>query len=494
MHTPALVATVVASDMASLLDGRDSADHADMVELRLDGVADVDAREALAGRTRPAIATCRAAWEGGRFDGAEEERERILVEALQAGAEFVDVEWQAPFRDRMLARDPARVVVSRHWFDAVPRDLADVAREMRRSGAAVVKLAVPASRLADSLPLLALGRLAGPRERLALIAMGPAGVVTRILAARVGSCWTYAGDLAAVGQVELSRLAGEFRFHLLNRHTRVFGVVGRSVAHAPVIPLHNAAFEAEGLDAVCVPFDAQDFNDFMSVTEAFEVEGVVVGPSIAREAWARASALDPEARRTQTVTSLRREDVGMWAGRNTTVPAFLSALAGAELGGKRVSILGSGSAARAAACAMGSRGARVTVHARHEASARRVAGLIDGDVGAWPPIAASWDVLVNATPVGSWPDVEASPVDAVAGELVCDAVCSPAETRLVRDARAQGCRVIDGATLLVAQAAADFTWWTGLDAPTPAMVRASARTLGSVLAGGLADAAPEVQP
>lgn len=494
MSSPALVATVLASDMDSLVERRDAAVQADLVELRLDGVAGADAREALADRTRPAIVTCRAAWEGGRFDGTEEERERILTDALDAGAEFVDVEWRASFRDRVLARDPARVIVSRHWFDAVPRDLADVAREMRGCGAAVVKLVVPASRLADTLPLLSLGRLAGPHERLALVAMGPAGVVTRILAARVGSCWTYAGDVASVGQLELSRLEGEFRFRALTRHTRVFGVVGRSTGHAPVMPLHNAAFEAEGLDAVCVPFDAQDLNDFMSVAQAFDVEGVVVEAPFAREAWARASALDPDARRTQVVTSLKREDVGLWSGRNTTVSALLAALGATGLAGKRAAILGGGNAARAAACALGSRGARVTVHARREALARRVAELVDGGVGAWPPPAGSWDVLVNATPVGAWPDVDVSPVEAATGELVCDAVCAPPETKLVRDARARGVRVVDGATLLVAQAAADFAWWTDLEAPAAAMGTAAARTLGSVLPGGLVGGGPETQP
>src|SRR3954466_9966238 len=94
-----LCETVTATTMADLLAARDRVTAADMVELRLDGVARPDVRAALAGRRLPAIVTCRPMWEGGRFDGSEEERRSILDQALACGAEFVDVEWRAGFPD-----------------------------------------------------------------------------------------------------------------------------------------------------------------------------------------------------------------------------------------------------------------------------------------------------------------------------------------------------------------------------------------------------------
>src|SRR5688572_25739282 len=86
--------TVTAANMGDLRRLRD-ASVADMVELRLDGVTDVDVAGALHGRTRPVLVTCRAAWEGGRFDGSEDARLGILAEAIRGGSEFVDVEWRA---------------------------------------------------------------------------------------------------------------------------------------------------------------------------------------------------------------------------------------------------------------------------------------------------------------------------------------------------------------------------------------------------------------
>src|SRR5262245_66542171 len=116
--------------MADLRMARDAVTRVDMVELRLDGVQDIDVVGALAGRTLPAIVTCRPTWEGGRFDGSEERRHAILREALANGAEYADVEWRAGFTD-LIAQHPRRVVLSSHDFQQVPDALRS---QERRAG------------------------------------------------------------------------------------------------------------------------------------------------------------------------------------------------------------------------------------------------------------------------------------------------------------------------------------------------------------------------
>ena len=118
MTTALLCETVTGRSMAELLAARDGATHGDMVELRLDGVADLDVAGALAGRRVPVVVTCRPTWEGGRFDGSEEKRAEILARAIDAGAEYVDIEWRAIGQSNgvdfggIVRRGPARVVVS----------------------------------------------------------------------------------------------------------------------------------------------------------------------------------------------------------------------------------------------------------------------------------------------------------------------------------------------------------------------------------------------
>src|SRR5262249_58289970 len=112
--------------MEELRRARGAAAFADLIELRLDLVDRPDALGAIEGRRRPVIVTCRPEWEGGRFRGSEEERERILSEAQNAGAEFVDVEARAEFVSTITRRRRGRgIVLSLHTFGAPPSDLDD---------------------------------------------------------------------------------------------------------------------------------------------------------------------------------------------------------------------------------------------------------------------------------------------------------------------------------------------------------------------------------
>ena len=157
MTTAKLCVTVTAPTTAELRQRRDAVVDADLVELRLDTVADPSVEAALAGRRLPVIVTCRPAWEGGQFKGSEEERRRILRDALASDAEYVDIEWRAHFTDLIAQTAGRRVVLSMHDFTGVPDDLTGRAQAMRATGAEVIKLAVTTSRLTDCLPLLDLG-------------------------------------------------------------------------------------------------------------------------------------------------------------------------------------------------------------------------------------------------------------------------------------------------------------------------------------------------
>jgi shikimate 5-dehydrogenase len=96
-----------------------------------------------------------------------------------------------------------------------------------------------------------------------------------------------------------------------------------------------------------------------------------------------------------------------------------------------------------------------------------------GCVAPFPPEAGSWDLLVNTTPIGTWPQVEDTPLPApllAGGGIVYDLVYNPPVTRLLREAAAAGCRTIGGVEMLVSQAERQFEWWTG-QAPAPGLFR-----------------------
>ncbi len=273
-----LCETVTGDTMAQLLAARDAAAGVgvdvrvdvgvDMVELRLDGVKDLDVEDALHGCRARVIATCRPTWEGGRFDGSEDTRRQLLERALAAGADYVDVEWKAGFDDFVRA-NRSRVVLSSHDFTGVPADLSTRAGAMRATGAAVIKVAVTAARLSDTLPLRELAK----QGDAVVIGMGDAGVPSRLLATRFGSRWTYGGNGVAPGQIPAARMVDEFRFKAITEQTSVYGIAGAAALTSGIPAMRNAAFAAAGVDAVCVPLPAADLTDIQTFADALGIIG-----------------------------------------------------------------------------------------------------------------------------------------------------------------------------------------------------------------------------
>ena len=464
-----IVQTVTAVDMATLRRERDEATDADMVELRLDFVADVDVAGALRDRTKPVIVTCRPEWEGGQFAGPEERRRQILEEAVALGADFVDIERKAEWRPD-LQNSKTRLILSEHDFTGVPDDVADRVEAMRRERPGVVKISAMPQSAADNLRLRDAVRA---QPSTVVIGMGPFGRITRALPSAFGSCWTYAGT-AAPGQFSARDLATQFRVREFGPSTQIFAVTGRPLDHSASPVMHNAAFKALGLDAVYVPLQAMSPADSLAVADDLKMRGLSVTSPLKR-GWP--ITLDDDASRDLgTVNTLKRE-AGAWLGRNVDGDGFLDAFdaRGISLAGLRAVILGAGGAARAVGRALKGRGCRLAIAARRHEEAVRLAQALDAQAEHWPP-EGKWDVLINATSAGTWPDVDARPfIDAkVSARIVYDLVYNPDDTALLRDSRTQGALTIGGLEMLVGQAVRQSEWWTGRT-PSPAVMTEAAR-------------------
>jgi len=180
-------------------------------------------------------------------------------------------------------------------------------------------------------------------------------------------------------------------------------------------------------------------------------------------------------------------------GENTDGKGFLESLRRIrDPSGARVLLLGAGGAARAVAVELALAGARsLTVVNRTAARGQALAELLAGKVreragGKLEARFVAWsgdlrvpeeiDVVVNTTSVGLYPDVDARVALEVStlrpGTVVADVIPNPPRTRLVRDAEARGCRVIDGLGMLVGQGRLGIQYWTGL-MPDEAPMRAA---------------------
>lgn len=463
MPKPLLCVTVTAATTAELRQRRDAVEEADLIELRLDTVGDPDVAGALAGRRRPVLLTCRPAWEGGHFKGSEEERKRLLADAITLGADYVDIEWRARFDDLVAQGGGRRIVLSTHDFDGVPIDLTARLHAMRSTGAEVVKIAATMRSLSDCLPLLELGRTDGGSGGLVLVGMGDYGIATRVLPGRFASAWTYAGALSEIGQLSADTLLKEYRFRSLSDSTAVYGIAGGSVVHSVSPAMHNAAFRERQIDAVYLPFPAVSAADFHAFGRAIGISGASVTIPLKVSLFDHVDEVYAIARRIGAINTVRVAD-GRWLGGNTDATGFLEPLQEhVELSGLRAAVLGAGGAARAVTVALSSCGCSVRLHARSREQAEQVALLTPVEVGPWPPEPGSWDLLINTTPIGMYPRAGETPIakEQLTGRYVYDLVYNPSTTRLLREAAAMGCMPIGGLEMLVAQAREQFQWWTG---------------------------------
>jgi 3-dehydroquinate dehydratase/shikimate dehydrogenase len=457
---------VIGKDSDAIRQARLAAEaDADLTELRLDSMASPDPEAALADRRKPAIVTCRPLREGGMFDGSEEERLRILARAQALGAEFIDIEWDIDAAPFLAPRGGRGVIVSRHDFQGVPDDLPDLLGRLRASGAEVAKVAVMVERASDLQRLLENAR---PDEGSVLIGMGRAGLATRVLAGRFGSRWTYAGNGIAPGQVSAARLLQEFRFRRIRPDAAVYALLGRPVVNSLSPAMHNAGFAALGLNAVYVPIESRDLDGARGLADLVGLRGASVTIPFKSDVMPLLDEVAPTAAAAGAVNTIAIRD-GRWIGMNTDADGFLEPLRKRmpALSGVRAVILGAGGAARGVGLALRREGARVAIAARRPEAARTVAHAVGADVAAWPPAPGSWDLLVNATPVGSAAQPGAAPFEGpFDGTLVYDLVYDPDPTDLMRASADAGCAAIGGLEMLVAQAERQFEIWTGQRPPS----------------------------
>ena len=263
--------------------------------------------------------------------------------------------------------------------------------------------------------------------------------------------------------------------------TRVVGVIGDPVGHSRSPAMHNAAFDALGLDWVYVAFPVARGGgaDAVRAVATLGVAGLNVTMPHKADAAAACDDLAPAAAALGAVNTVVNAD-DVLIGHSTDGDGFLRALddEGIELSGQRALVVGAGGAARAITHALGRASALVTVAARRPEAARSAASLApDGvAVGLDGLSAEGFDVIVNATPLGM--DGEAPPFDTAklhTDQFVYDTVY-PVETPLLREARARGLRAAGGLGMLVHQGALSFSLWTGVAPPLDVMrAAASAR-------------------
>ena len=469
---------------------------ADLIELRLDFLRDFDFGDLsalaslLEGKPLPVIITCRASSEGGRTHVDDPVRLRLLVEGTRHAADYCDIEAAHYAQASALSPDISRLIVSYHNLDETPADLDAVYDRVTELPAAVHKIVTRANTITDSLAIFTLlERARREGTRLIAIAMGQAGISTRVLGPSRGSFLTYgslaSGKESAEGQLTCEELIDLYRIRRLSRGTSMTGIIGSPVAHSASPAMHNQAFAELDLDFVYLPFEADGLDEFFRrfVSPATrEIDWNLRGLSVTIPHKSAVIPLLDEVNETASKVGAVNTVVvneGRLIGRNTDVPGAMEPLERVcELKGENCGVIGAGGAARAVIYGLLERGARVSVFARNSRAAQSLSESFGVAVSPIESLASSdVRVVINTTPVGMRGHSEGStPLrgEALRGRLIVyDLVYNPLETKLLIDARAAGCRTISGLEMLIAQAALQFELWTGQKPPIEEMRHAA---------------------
>lgn len=474
---------------------------ADIVELRLDYL-DNDQyeaafqflREHLNRERASTILTFRPAEEGGLASGNYEARHSVW-DALKklSDSTLMDVELDlvTSLDAEQASIDWSRVICSHHDFSCVPTDLDQIYQRMAATSARIVKIAVQANDATDCVAIFhLLERAQHEGRQLIAIAMGQAGIMTRILGPSRGSFLTYGSlddeSATAPGQLTARELREVYRIAKINHETKIIGLIGNPVGHSLSPHIHNAAFDTAGANAVYIPFEASNVDQFISRLAHprsreldWELHGLSVTAPHKSAVMNLLDWIDPAASQIGAVNTIvvRGDELH---GYNTDALGFVAPLRHkfGSLHGARCAIVGAGGGARAALWVLRNEGARVSLFVRNPGKARELAEEFKADLEQVVDASfAGFDIVVNATPLGTRGVREHETV-ATAEQfrevrLAYDLVYNPLETQFLREARAAGSETLGGIEMLLAQAVEQFKIWIG-DAPDVAVMRAAA--------------------
>ncbi|KAG0592010.1 hypothetical protein M758_1G202800 [Ceratodon purpureus] len=481
---------------------------ADVAELRVDHITDFNAESdlplLLKDRPLPVIVTPRAKWEckadsNEGYEGNEEARQDLLRKAYELGADYIDVELKVAgefvkkLKDSSI-KSSTKIIVSNHNWELTPsqEEIDATIEQMWATGGDIVKYVTTAKDITDVARVFHFLSEAKGRPTIGL-AMGPTGMISRLLSPKFGGYLTFGalskGQESAPGQPTVQDLIEVYRVKSMDRETVVCGVVGKPVYHSKGPILHNRGFAELNLNYVYVPFLVDDFAHFMSVYSESDFRGFSVTIPYKEDALRLCGdKVEFVAKGIGAVNTVIREKDGELKGYNTDCEGALSAIedglrhsglatnSESPLKDKLFVVIGAGGAGKALAYGAKERHARVAVANRNYERAKTLAESVGAEAIELEKLAdfrpETGMILANSTSIGMEPEVTKSPIskDALSAySLVFDAVYTPKETQLLKDAIEIGAVDVSGEEMFYRQAFAQFKYFTGVPAPERAM-------------------------
>jgi 3-dehydroquinate dehydratase/shikimate dehydrogenase len=359
-------------------------------------------------------------------------------------------------------------------------DIAARVRRLRKTKDEIAKIAFMPRNLSDVTNLFREAQTL-ENEDYILIAMGPYGLPSRVLAPVVGSCVTFVSSEEsirqtgnALGHLDPVTINETYRIRCVSDTTRIFGVTGNPLAATSSPAIHNSGYARQGIDAVYVPIKAETVEEAIEFADTIGITGLSVTFPFKETVLPNLQAISEQTGEIGACNTILKTDEG-WEGFNTDAPGFsralLEFLGRRDLKRMRVAIIGAGGAAKAIAHAVRALGGKACVFNRTTDKARELAQQYNFkwaslDAGNRILLESYSDVIIQTTNVGMSPDSEADPIEFYSftgHEAVYDVIYHPERTKMLKRAQKAGCRVCNGYTMLQYQAYIQYKLFTGVD-------------------------------
>jgi len=468
---PKICIPIVEKNIEDAINAIHSANaKADVIELRIDFLENVDTvslEKLLDVVEKPVIVTCRLENQGGTGKITEENRQDLLAKAIEKKVDFIDLEFTS--KTKISEKQSTLIIRSHHNFEKTPSiiDIKSILSAMKTKSAEIIKYIPTANSINDNFRIF---EILQKSDDIISFCMGLKGHISRVLAGKYGSLITFAANAenqkSAPGQINIDEMKNLYNFSDINRETQVFGVMGEFAENSKSKYMHNPAFKENNVNAVYLPFKidhGKDLENFMNNFREFHFAGSAVTIPHKETVMQYLHELDETAKAIGAVNTIKSNN-GKLIGYNTDCVGAINALKEkVELAGKTVLVIGAGGAARAIVYGLDVENAEVTIVNRTFEKAQKLADEFSvKSIGFVKLNIDKFDVFVNTTSVGMYPDVDSSVLDSFPkNRVVMDIVYKPLKTKFLQIAEECGCEVITGEKMLIHQAIAQQKIWTG---------------------------------
>lgn len=449
----------------------------------------------------PLIVTCRDKRQGGCFDYPNELRIDILTAATEAGADFIDFEYdnfllqenRTTIESALEKNKKTRLILSAHNFKTRFEDINKLYSNIKDIyPPAVPKLVYTANHINDCFE--AFDVLHTAKSDSIVFCMSEVGLISRIIAKKLGGLVTFASlnetSATAAGQLTIEEFKKLYRYDSIDGETELYGIIGSPVAHSMSPVVHNGLFAEKGANKLYLPLliegGKNEFNEFFDgilKRDWLDFKGFSVTIPHKQNALefvkTKGGYVEPLAEKIGAVNTIiiksqvksQKSQGNKLSSYNTDYVGAMNAITGGmkisidRLKNMETAVIGAGGAARAIVAGLSDAGAKVKIYNRTVGKAKKLAAEFNCEFAGLDDLAnLGARLVINCTSIGMHPDVNETVLEKKyinKDMVVFDTVYNPAETLLLKQAGEVGAKIISGVDMFINQAAQQFKLFTG---------------------------------